>query len=219
MTRARTKRLDEASARALARAAEWRLMGLLLERPHGDWHREVARLKDAVRDPDLRAAAASALDASEGTYLALFGPGGPVPARMVGYRRFSDPGWVLSDLTRFYEAFAFRPRSEDPIDHVAMAVQFVGYLLLKEAFARGAGESEATAVTTAARERFIEEYLQPVAHPFAEKLSPIAPEYLLLVARALAARVPAPLPEPAGVADLEGDAAADLCAGCVASGD
>lgn len=219
MKRARKASLDESSSRALAAAAEWRLIGLLLERPHGDWSREVTRLAADTRDPELRAAAEAARVAAEGPYLAVLGPGGPVSSRIVGYRRFSDPGWVLSGLTRFYDAFAFRPRSEDPVDHIAVAVQFVGYLFLKEAFARTAGASDAVAVTTLARERFIEEHLQQVAEPFAAKLAPVAPDYLVRAARALARRVPPPLPEPASLADPDADAEASMCGTCMARGD
>ena len=208
---------DEAASLALASAAEWRLLGLLLERPHGAWALALEQLREEVSDADLRRAVEAAGDASEGFYLALLGPGGAVPSRLVGYRRFSDPGWVLSDLTRFYDAFSFRAESEDPRDHIAVAVQFVGYLFLKEAFACSSGDPDATAVTVLARERFIEEHLQPVAHPFADRLAPIAPEYLVFATRALAARVAAPLAEPATLAHVdEVDADLDMCGSCVA---
>jgi hypothetical protein len=209
--------LDDATAAALASAAEWRLMGLLLERPHADWRHLVGRLGEEVSDRDLRRAVETVGDASEGFYLALLGPGGDVPSRLVGYRRFSDPGWVLSDLARFYDAFAFRAESEDPPDHVAVALQFVSYLFLKEAFARGCGDTDAMAVTVSARDRFIEEHLQPVVHPLANRLAPIAPEYLVMTTRALAARVAVPLPEPASLAGIkedEGDLA--MCGSCAA---
>jgi len=215
MTTNDVRALDEAAAHALASAAEWRLIGLLLERPHGDWKKAVERLACEVRDEKVRRAADAATEATEGFYLALLGPGGPVPSRVVGYRRFSDPGWVLSDLTRFYDAFAFRPQSEDPADHVAVVVQFVSYLFVKESFARDAGDTDAMAVTLRARERFIEEHLQPIAQPLAERLAPIAPDYLVFASSALAERVPAPLPEPAGAAPVD-DLDGGMCGACVA---
>jgi hypothetical protein len=121
---------------------------------------------------------------------------------------------VLSDLTRFYDAFAFRAESEDPIDHITVALQFVSYLYLKEAYARGSGDTDAVAVTLLARERFIEEHLQPVAHPLADKMAALAPEYLVLTTRALAARVPPPLPGPANIADHDDDADLGMCGSC-----
>ena len=155
---------------AIAEAARWRLAGLLLERPRAGWLDEVRALADEVDDAALRAAAEAAREASEGDYLALLGPGGAVPAREVGYRAGRDPGWLLADVARFYEAFAYRPRAEDPADHFAVEAGFVGYLWLKEALARSAGEHDAADVTAEARRVFVAEHLTGVAQAFARAL-------------------------------------------------
>jgi len=178
--------------RCIAEAAAWRLLGLLLERPRAGWHAEVAALALEVADPDLRAAAQAAQMATEGEYLHLVGPGGVASPRAVAYAGYQDPGRVLAEIAEFYKAFAFQPRAEDPIDHVAVAAGFVGYLALKEAFAEASGNNVAAKTTAEARQRFVETYLVMIAHPFAERVALAGPSYLMEVAQALAARVPAP---------------------------
>jgi nitrate reductase assembly molybdenum cofactor insertion protein NarJ len=120
------------------------------------------------------------------------GPGGVASPRAVAYGGYQDPGRVLAEIAEFYKAFAFQPRAEDPIDHVAVAVGFVGYLALKEAFAAAGGNKAAAKTTAEARQRFVETYLAMMVHPMAERLALAGPSYLVDVAQALAARVPAP---------------------------
>ena len=175
----------------IAAAAEWRLIGLLLERPRCGWHEEVARLSREVHDRPLRAAAAAARDAGEGDYLHLLGPGGLVSPRAVTYQPFADPGQLLAELATVYDAFAFRPHAEEPIDHIAVEVAFVSYLLLKEAFATARGDDEAAATTADARQGFIETHLATLAGMFVERLEHAGPSYLLPVAQLLATRLPA----------------------------
>jgi hypothetical protein len=81
-----------------------------------------------------------------------------------------DPSRLLSELSAYYDAFAYRPRAEDPPDHVAVEAGFVGYLHLKEAMARAAGDMEAAGTAALARERFIEERLRPFAQALASRL-------------------------------------------------
>ena len=173
----------------LAEAAEWRLIALLLERPRAGWHREVAALAAEVSNPALRAAAHAANAATEGEYLQVVGPGGLVSPREVTYRTFEDPGRVLATLSAAYAAFAYQPRVEDPLDHLAVEAGFVGYLFLKEAFATECGDDEAASTTAAAREGFLEAHLT-VGHPFAARFAAAGGTYLASVAQVLAARVP-----------------------------
>jgi TorA maturation chaperone TorD len=175
----------------IAAAAEWRLIGLLLERPRADWHEEIAALGGEVRDMRLRAAARAAQDATEGAYLRVLGPGGQASPREVAYRPFEDPGQILAGLSAIYGAFAFQPRTEEPLDHIAVEAGFVGYLLLKEAFAQARGDAEAAATTAAARRAFVETHLAPMTGPFAQRLETAGQSYLAETARLLAARVPA----------------------------
>lgn len=184
-----TAALGEPRARdLLSEAAEWRLIGLLFERPHGGWWSQVAALAEDCQDPDLVAAAAAARAASEGTFLAVLGPGGPVSPREVGHRETADPGHVLSDLEAFYGAFAYGPATEEPPDHVSVEAGFVGYLRMKEAYALSSGDAEAARVTAEAAARFVESHLQTCAAPIAEGVAGTGVEYLTLAGRALLRR-------------------------------
>jgi nitrate reductase assembly molybdenum cofactor insertion protein NarJ len=124
---------NQESRRAMAAALDWRLIGLLLERPRSGWIEEAQDLAAETGDKDLRDAVQAARGATEGTYLSLFAEGGFVSPRETTWRHREDPGQILADIAGFYEAFAFRPRAEDPLDHVAVEAGFIGYLCLKEA--------------------------------------------------------------------------------------
>ncbi|HUI24508.1 MAG TPA: molecular chaperone TorD family protein [Candidatus Kryptonia bacterium] len=196
----------------IAEAAEWRLIGLLLERPRGNWHEEVITLAREVVDDELRAATAAIATANEGAYLRLVGPGGAVSPREVAYQSFVDPGQLLAKLAVAYEAFAFRPRVEEPVDHIAVEVAFVGYLLLKEAFAAARGDDNDAATTEKARRSFVSAHLAGFVSPFTERLEHTGPSYLSAIARHLAKRVPAHPPTALGIA--ANDAHRDVCAAC-----
>lgn len=194
----------------IAEAAAWRLIGALFERPRQGWHAEIAALGAEARDATLRAVAATAADATEGDYLSLLGPGGAVSPREVTYQPFADPGHLLAELATTYEAFAFRPRAEDPIDHIAVEASFVAYLLLKEAYAAARGEDAYVTTTAAARAAFIAAHVSVLGAALADRLETASPSYLLATARLLGARLPArpPVPLPSSL-DLP-----DLCGAC-----
>jgi hypothetical protein len=175
---------------AVAQAAGWHLLALLFERPRPGWEWEVAALARELPDVVLRAVAEGAATATEGEYLRVLGPGGRVSPREVGHHGFSDPGWILSDLTRYYHAFGYMPRSEDPLDHVAVETGFVAYLHLKEALARSLSDEDAVAVTRAAREAFVRDHLAVLAGSLARRLGPDGAGYLAGAADLLAARIP-----------------------------
>jgi len=200
------------SAALLADAAQWRLLGLLLSRPNPDRRNEVAQLAAEIDAPHLAAAARAWCDhATEGAYLHLLGPGGLVPAREVAYRAFADPGWLLADIARYHRAFGFHLAAEEPPDHIAVLVEFVSYLLLKEVFARERDDADAAAVTRIARERFVGEHLAPIAGPLAERLDACGATDWSAAAHLLAARVPAP---PPSATTAEGNEEVLQCGGC-----
>jgi len=184
----------------IAAAAEWRLIGLLLERPRPGWREEIAALAAEILDDALHQAATAAQEATEGEYLRLLAPGGSVSPREVTYRPREDPGHILADLAATYQAFSFQPHTEESIDHIAIEAGFVGYLFLKEAFADTRGDEVAAATTAAARCAFIDTHLAAMAGPFAQRVRAAAPTYLLEPAEVLASRVPVPdaieIPEP-----------------------
>lgn len=201
----------------LAASAEWRLLGLLFERPRAGWHAEVAALGREIAAEDLRRAAGAASAASEGEYLAFLGPGGAVSPREVAYRGVEDPARVLADIGAFHSAFAFHPASEDPIDHIALAAGFAGYLSLKVAYAEYEGAAAAADTTAAARETFIASHLSAFAAEMARRLEAVlggeSEHYLLAAARALVARVPVAAAAIPILSADEGDDADDMSCG------
>lgn len=199
--------MKPAAAEGLLRAsASWRLLSLLFERPREGWSADVASLASLVDADDLREAASHAAEVDEGAYLRWLGPGGPASPREVAYRGWEDPGRVLSDLATFYDAFAFKPRAEDPPDHVAVLAGFVGYLWLKEGYAAQCGREEEVHLTAEARGKFAGEHLRPLAGPLLRKLAASgAPAVWELAAAALVRRV-GDLPDPLPVAPPDDDA-------------
>ena len=196
MNRKRTPRGQETGdwSSTVAEAVEWRLLALLLERPRAGWHAEVAALGREVPDLALAAAAQTAQEAGEGEYLRVLGPGGSVSPREVAYRSYADPGQLLAQLATVYQVWAFQPRVEEPIDHIAVEAGFVGYLLLKEAFAGARHDAQAAATVAAARRMFIDTHLAAIVHPFVQRLEAVGPAYLVQAVHGLVARVP---PQPA----------------------
>lgn len=176
----------------LNEALEWRLIGLLFERPRESWTVEVRELIPSCHDAGLTDAALRSRDTTEESYLAFLGPAGLVSPREAGYRRTTDPAQVLSEICAFHRAFAFESVREDPVDHIAVLAGFVGWLRLKEAFARANSDLESAEITRAAAERFVENHITSWAEPLATKLEAHDAGPLALAARALAVRVGAP---------------------------
>lgn len=185
--------VDDVAAGLLRKAAEWRMIGLLLEHPGRNWREEVGALASQVTDPALACAVRAALDeADEGKYLAALGPGGAASPREVAYAGLLEPGKVLADVAAFYSAFEYRPKLADPPDHVAVEVGFIAYLRLKEAYARSRGMASEAGIAAAAAEAFLADHLSAIAEPFAERLEAAGNTALALAGRALLARVGPP---------------------------
>lgn len=175
---------------SIREAAAWRLISLLLECPTEGWHDQVRALAAEVDQAELKQAAEMACDeASEGLYHTTFGPGGPAPPREVSYRNTLHPGRFLGELCSLYEAFAYDPQQHEAPDHVSVEAGFVGYLRLKEAYARSGGHDEQTAIAADVSACFVREHLANVAGPLAGLLENSGIRYLALAAQALAARV------------------------------
>jgi nitrate reductase assembly molybdenum cofactor insertion protein NarJ len=163
----------------LAQAAEWRLLGLLFECPNEGWRRKVAVMAPEVKDVRLQDAARDALaQASEAMYHSLFGPGGPVPPREVSYRGTIQLGYLLSELSAYYDAFDYHPETNEAPDHISVEIGFVAYLKLKEAYALSCGDPERAAVAAESCRQFIAEHLSAIASPLALALKAIDPHYL-----------------------------------------
>jgi hypothetical protein len=117
----------------------------------------------------------------------------------------NDPGQVLSDIRAFYDAFSFGPETEEAPDHIAVEAGFLGYLTLKEAYARARGNEEEAEIVSQAATRFCQEHLSTLAWPLADRLEKTEVRYLSLAARALARRSgPRPPTHPVGEIPLPG---------------
>ncbi len=174
----------------LREAAEWRLIGLLFECPSEGWRAQIRALGAEVKDPELRRAAELAdREASEGVYHSILGPGGPAPAREVSYHLTIQLGYLMSELCIYYDAFAYRPVTEEAIDHISVEAGFAGFLRVKQAFSLSNGEDESAELAAAAAESFRSNHLVYVAQPLAETLSQSGVEYLESAGKALLARV------------------------------
>jgi nitrate reductase assembly molybdenum cofactor insertion protein NarJ len=161
----------------LSEAAAWRLVSLLLERPRAQWHREIEQLSSEANDKQLSSCAREAKPATEELYHRWFGPGGTVSPREVSYCGFEDPGRLMAELNSFYHAFSYLPRREEPIDHISVEAGFVGYLFLKEAYAKQQGNSAAADITKSARKRFMNEHVSRCAEGIVDRLKD-SPLYL-----------------------------------------
>jgi hypothetical protein len=197
---------------ALAEATRWRLLGLLFERPRPGWAAEVEALASEVDDVDLSQAASAAKAAREADYIAFLGPGGLASPREVAYRGMHDPGRILSDIVAYHRAFHFTPKSEEPVDHIAMEASLIGYLYLKEAYALAAGDCDVARIAAAAAQSFLDSHLRYLGAPFAERIGAVGPEHLVVASRALATRSGAP-PEIPALARESDQLECDGCAG------
>src|SRR5262249_45609390 len=159
-------KISEQTREALQRAADWRLLSLLLERPRPGWQEEIGMFADQV-ETDIRPLVTLAREATEEAYIALFGPGGPVSPREASYGGFADPGAVLADVTAFYEAFHYFPKSENPVDHISVQTGFLGYLSLKEAYALESGNTDALEATRSSLNHFLEAHYATLVRGFA----------------------------------------------------
>jgi nitrate reductase assembly molybdenum cofactor insertion protein NarJ len=197
----------------LRESAAWRLLALLFERPREGWHAEVDALEEVAADAALSAAVAAAREeACEEAFMGILVPAGVSP-REVTWQK-GDAGALLAELKATYEAFAFTPATEEAPDHVSVEAGFVGWLLLKEAYARAAELPEAAALTAEARATFVKEHMARLAAALAKRLPPWGVTYMTLAAEALAARAGEP-PEEKSL-----DAAVPPCAeGCAFAGD
>lgn len=204
--------LSEETKAAAREAAFLRLLGLLFERPRPGRADEVVALAGEVPDARLRELARMSLTAGEGEYLGVFGPGGTVSPREAGYGRFVDPGRVMADLSGIYEAFAFHPRAEDPIDHVAVEVGFAGYLALKEAYALSIGDQVRADQARAARALFLETHLRPFAAAIRGRLAGSALPHLEGAGALLAEWAGCPAAAIGAAADPAAILAGEACA-------
>lgn len=177
----------------LTQSAEWRLLGLLFECPDSRWRAQIGALAREVADPLLQQAARTAVEeASEGDFHSIFGPGGPAAPREASYHETVQLGYLLSEITAYYNAFCFQPDTLEAIDHVSVEAGFVSYLYLKLAFAQASSDSQAAGRTRDAAAAFLRDHLSRIGAPLAAALANSGIPYLASAGQALAARTGPP---------------------------
>jgi nitrate reductase assembly molybdenum cofactor insertion protein NarJ len=196
-------RISEDVRQLIEESVAWRMFSLAFERPRNGWREHVASIASDVADPDVRGVAELAKEqASEELFLDLFGPGGSISPREVAYRGLADPGHLLAALETIYGAFAYAPKSEECPDHVSVEAGFVGFLKLKQAFARIAGDAEAESIAKDAEAMFVADHLAPVAAGLCSRLDGDDAFYVARAARLMRERIgDVPVPEIVEPAD------------------
>jgi nitrate reductase assembly molybdenum cofactor insertion protein NarJ len=182
--------VDPHATEVLREAALWRALGRLFECPDDHWRADISSLTRELDVPALRTAAAAIDDSvTPGQYFSVFGPGGPAPPREASYHESLELGSLMSELAGYYHAFAYAPGHTEPLDHVAVELNFVSYLKLKEAYAYAQGHDERAEVAARAAARFISEHLTRIATPLAALLADSHLPYLAHASALLAAKV------------------------------
>jgi nitrate reductase assembly molybdenum cofactor insertion protein NarJ len=205
--------LGNEEKKLLQEAAEWHLLSLLFSCPGAAWRQEVAQIAGEIGDRGLRSTAEQALaEAGEGLYHSVFGPGGPAPPREASYDNCIQLGQLLSELAAYYEAFAYRPATQEVLDHVAVEAGFIAYLRMKQAYALANSDPEHAATAGEAAQNFIAEHLSAIAAPLALALESLRVPYLADAAAALVHRVGPPRTRPqAAITEAAGEDGTDQC--------
>ena len=197
--------MKPAVVQLLREAAEWRLLSVLFEYPGEGWRERLIAVASDIRDKRLKDASDAALkEGSAGMHHSIFGPGGPVSPREASYTNGVQLGYLLSEISAFYNAFAFTPDATEPVDHISVEAAFIAYLRLKQAYAVACGEDGKALITGDACAEFLREHIRRIASRLAEGLARVAPSYLVAAAAAMAERV-GPAPVELGVLASGGD--------------
>jgi nitrate reductase assembly molybdenum cofactor insertion protein NarJ len=171
--------LPPAVADLLREASEWRLFGLVFEYPTQAWRDNLEALLTSLHSTELRALAQAALEqSSEGIHIALFGPAGSVPVREVTYQGGVQFGYLMAELSAYYDAFGYQPLVDEAADHLAVQLGFLAFLKLKQAHALLNGQSDAAHLTSEAFTSFLREHVAVQAEPVLKSLENFAPAYL-----------------------------------------
>jgi TorA maturation chaperone TorD len=194
--------------RALTRGGIYRLLGRVFGYPTPGVLAELAPLAEQATEapeltPDLRqhlaGLAVAARDADPGVlageHVFLFDRQVRCPPYESAYAeapRMAGKSAELADVAGFYAAFGLTPALARPDmeDHIAVELEFMSALALKEAYALAEGDTDGIAVTRAAQLAFLTDHLGRWAEPFAESLRAATPvPYYATAAGLLAAWV------------------------------
>ncbi|MBI1732894.1 MAG: molecular chaperone TorD family protein [Gammaproteobacteria bacterium] len=160
----------------------------------GDWpeglRNAVQRILEAGRGSDIGNLAQE--------HVRLFGPGARCPLTETSWGdvgRMLGKAAQMADISGFYRAFKLRPlegRESVPEDHLAMELEFMSLLCLKEAHARNEGTEAPLEVTRSAQGKFVQDHLGTWIEYWLEQLRQNAPpDFYLRVGEALRSLVSA----------------------------
>lgn len=185
-------------AEHLRKAARLRFLSLAFECPREGWQEQLDSLAAEIAEDDLRRVARLAREeASPELYHTTFGPGGPAAPREISYSDTIVSGQLIAELQAFYEAFAYRPTVEEPPDHIAVELGYLGYLHLKIAYAAANDDEGRADVAADAAKRFAESHLANILGPLIPILEACGIGYLEAAAASLrSVQVPSAGREP-----------------------
>lgn len=175
-------------ARDLARSGLYRLLALGFRYPEPGSVAEFQRVRDLLREGswpfphlerDVPPLAMPPADELSGDYLRLFDRKvecSPYESEYgMGNRAFTKSR-DLADIAGFYKAFGLDlgEQTTDLYDHVAVELEFMSVLALKEAYARHEGHEDGLDVTRGAAASFLREHLGRWVPSFCDKLEEAA---------------------------------------------
>lgn len=152
------------STEALARARE--LAAALATVAVADVRRPPDALLAMLADAGLTATPGEEPSALQALYIDAFDRGiaqTPLHGSEYGRGRALAKGARLADVAGFYRAFGVQPTPGELLDHVAVELEFVAFLLAKERYLAGVGDDEGVAVVSGGRKLFLGEHLGPLA--------------------------------------------------------
>lgn len=178
----------------LERAAQWRLLAQLLSCPDAGWRGRLELLLECITDQTLLGIARHALrESAPQIWLRWFSPAGPVHLRAVAWEGGLQPGYLLSELSAYYGAFAYSPPADCAPDELGVLLDFAAWLELKAAYACASNDSSALEVTGRALESFLARFVAPTAWPVFRQLEQFGAGFFTDAARLAAERAG---PEP-----------------------
>ena len=177
-----------AEERALARAAIYRLLAVAFGYPTGDAFealqhaREVAGRASELMDPrigealaildrDLSGMSQHELEATyQRSFTLSYNEDCPLYETAFSARHIFQQTQQQADIAGFYRAFGVDPHAERP-DHLALELEFLYLVALKEAWARADREVDHVAVCRDAQRTFLREHLSRWAPQLAGRIA------------------------------------------------
>lgn len=158
-------------------AALFRLASALASHPDRDGRRRLREATESLgttaRGPEAATLAAAArslasgsADDLESAWIERFDRGVAAnPLHETGYERARGfaVGERLADVAGFYRAFGVEPVAGERLDHLAVELEFYGWLLAQQEFLDHAEDEEGSEIVTDGRRKFLAAHLAPLA--------------------------------------------------------